>query len=114
MSHCTIIGVVVAKPEARDELMAMLAAQVAPTRAEPGCMNYDFHVDTQDSCVFMFYENWRSKADLDAHLKIAHLKPLVRRASELLARPVEIKFLRNAERGRAIRLRAYVCSHSKC
>ena len=67
MSHCTIIGMVVAKPEARDELMAMLTAQVAPTRVEPGCMNYDFHVDAQDSCVFMFYENWRSKADLDAH-----------------------------------------------
>jgi quinol monooxygenase YgiN len=92
MSHCTIIGVVVAKPEARDELMAMLTAQVAPTRVEPGCMNYDFHVDAQDSCVFMFYENWRSKADLDAHLEMPHLKPLVRRANELLARPVEIKF----------------------
>ena len=24
----------------------------------------------------MFYENWRSKADLDAHLKMPHLKPL--------------------------------------
>jgi quinol monooxygenase YgiN len=45
MSHCTIIDLVVAKPGAREELMAMLTAQVAPTRAEPGCMNYDFHVD---------------------------------------------------------------------
>jgi len=92
MSHCTIIGMVVAKPETRAELLAILAAQVAPTRAEPGCINYDFHVDAKDPCVFMFYENWRSKADLDAHLKMPHLKPLLGRVDELLARPVEITF----------------------
>ena len=92
MSHCTIIGTVVAKPETRDELHAILTAQVAPTRTEPGCMNYDFHVDAKDPCVFMFYENWRSKADLDAHLKMPHLKPLFSRLDALLARPVEIRF----------------------
>ena len=45
MSHCTIIGMVVAKPEKREELHKILAAQVVPTRAEPGCINYDFHAD---------------------------------------------------------------------
>jgi quinol monooxygenase YgiN len=40
----------------------------------------------------MFYENWKSKADLDAHLKMPHLKPLIDRVDSLLARPVEIKF----------------------
>jgi quinol monooxygenase YgiN len=48
---------------------AILAAQVAPTRAEPACINYDFHVEANDPNVFMFYENWRSKDDLDAHLQ---------------------------------------------
>ena len=40
----------------------------------------------------MFYENWRSKADLDAHLKMPHLQPLLGQIDKLLARPVEIKF----------------------
>ena len=92
MSHCTITGTVVAKPETRIELQAILTAMVAPTRAEPGCMNYDFHVDAKDPCVFMFYENWRSKADLDAHLKMPHLKPLVSRMDELLAKPLELRY----------------------
>ena len=92
MSHCTIIGMVVARPEKRGLLHKILAAQVVPTRAEPGCMNYDFHVDAKDPCTFMFYENWRSKADLDLHLKMPHLKPLQGRMDELLARPVEIIF----------------------
>ena len=40
---CTIIGTVVAKPEKRAELLKILASFVAPTRSEPGCINYDFH-----------------------------------------------------------------------
>ena len=69
MASCTIIGVVVAKDQTREELSRILADQVAPTWAEAGCINYDFHVSEEDPNVFMFYENWRSKA-----------------------RPVEIKF----------------------
>jgi quinol monooxygenase YgiN len=92
MSHRTIIGMVVAKPEKREELRAILAAQVAPTRVEPGCMNYDFHVGAKDPNVFMFCKNWRSRGDLDAHLKMPHLEPLHSRVDELLASPVEIRF----------------------
>jgi quinol monooxygenase YgiN len=93
MKPCTLIGTVVAKDETREELRKILADQVAPTRAEAGCINYDFHVDVDDPNVFVFYENWRSKADLDAHLKTPHLQPLFGRLQELLARPVDMKFL---------------------
>lgn len=92
MKQCTIIGMVVAKDGTRAELREILAAQVGPTRAEGGCINYNFHVDTKDPNVFMFYENWRSKSDLDAHLQTPHLQPLFGRLEELLARPVEITF----------------------
>ena len=87
----TIIGTVVAKPETREELHKILSGFVEPTRAEVGCINYDFHVDPADPCVFMFYENWRSKDDLDRHLAMPHLKPLLGRLDQLLARPVEIR-----------------------
>jgi quinol monooxygenase YgiN len=87
----TIIGTVVSKPETRKELHAILSGFVEPTRAEEGCINYDFHVDPDDPCTFMFYENWRSKSDLDRHLATQHLKPLFDRLDELLAKPVEIK-----------------------
>jgi quinol monooxygenase YgiN len=93
MAHITIIGTVVAKPETREELERLLAAQVAPTRAEPGCLNYDFHADAEDPCTFVFYENWRSQADLDAHLAMPHLRPLFSQIERLLARPVDIRHL---------------------
>jgi quinol monooxygenase YgiN len=90
---CTIIGTVVAKPEKREELMRILAAQVAPTRAERGCINYDFHCDEADPNVFVFYENFVSKEALEDHLKMLHLEPLMDRIDELLAEPVNIRYL---------------------
>ena len=38
---------------------------MAPTRAEAGCINYDFHIDAADPCVFVFYENWTDRAALE-------------------------------------------------
>jgi quinol monooxygenase YgiN len=90
MSLCTLIGTVVAKDGTR---AALRIGQVAPTRAEPGCVNDDFHVDAKDPNVFVFHENWRSRADLDERLKAPRLKPLFGRLEELLARPVETRFL---------------------
>jgi len=93
MALVTIIGTVVAKPETREELERLLAAQVEPTRAEPGCLNYDFHADAEDPCTFVFYENWRCQSDLDAHLAMPHLRPLFSQIDRLLDRPVEIRHL---------------------
>lgn len=93
MTLCALIGTVVTKDETREELRGILADRVAPTRAEAACVNYDFHVDAKDPNVFVFYENWKSRADLDAHLKTPHLQPLFGRLEQLLARPVEMRFL---------------------
>lgn len=90
----TIIGTVTARPDTREELATLLAAQVAPTRAEAGCINYDFHVDAADPCVFLFYENWTSRAALDAHLAMPHLRPLFSQLDRLLACPVDIRPLK--------------------
>lgn len=89
----TIIGTVIARPECRTELEELLHGQVEPTRAEPGCINYDFHVDAADPCVFVFYENWTSQAALDTHLKMPHLAPLMSQIDRLLAVPVDIRHL---------------------
>jgi quinol monooxygenase YgiN len=90
---CTIIGIVVAKPEKRDELYRILMAQVAPTREEKGCVSYDFHCDQKDPNVFVFYENFVDRDALEAHLKMPYLQPLFGRIDELLAKPVDIRFL---------------------
>ena len=66
---------------------------MAPTRAEAVCVTCNFPVDATDPNVFMCDENWKSRADLDAHLKTPHLQPLFGRLEQLLAQPVEMRFL---------------------
>ena len=88
---CTIIGMVHGKPEKRDELIALLASFVVPTRAEAGCIEYQFHVSEDDPNAFMFYENWTSREALDVHLAMPYLQPLIKQQQDLLSRPVEIR-----------------------
>ena len=42
------------------------------------------HQSNEDPDLFMFYENWESDADLDAHLAAPHLTQLAARIPELL------------------------------
>ena len=50
---CSLIAYLHGKPEKRNELLAVLSAFVAPTRAEPGCVEYHLHI-SQDvlTCSF--------------------------------------------------------------
>ncbi len=91
---CTIIGTVVARPETREKLFKILSSFVAPTRSEPGCVNYDFHCDAEDPNTFVFYGNFTSPEALESHLAMPYLKPLIDHADELLAKPVQIRHLR--------------------
>jgi len=90
---CTLLGIVVAKPEKRDEVFEILNAMVAPTRTEPGSINYDFHCEKDDPNTFVFYENFVDDAALDIHLKMPYIETIFERTKELLAKPVEIRRL---------------------
>lgn len=80
----TVIAYMWAAPGKRDELRAELEALVEPTLAEKGCINYDLHQSLEDPDMFLFYENWESGEDLDAHLAAPHLTALAARIPELL------------------------------
>ena len=77
--------------EGKEEMVRQeLAALIAPTRSEPGCVMYGLHQGTDNKSLFMVYEGWSSKNDLDDHLKKPYLKAFLKKANELLAEPVEI------------------------
>jgi len=90
----TLIAILQGKPDKRDELMATLRAFVKPTRAEPGCVDYHLHVSDDDPNQFIFYENWRSRPDLDVHLKTPLLTAFFNRRMDLLEKDVEMRFMK--------------------
>lgn len=73
MKPLTIVATLTAKPGKEDELLPLLKALVAPTRAEAGCINYELHRSHEQPGTFVFTESWASRELWDAHMKSPHL-----------------------------------------
>jgi quinol monooxygenase YgiN len=73
-----------AKPGQQARLQQELRRLVTPTRAEPGCITYDLHESQTDPAQFMFYEVWKSPADLDAHFETPHMKAMKKIEREII------------------------------
>ena len=90
--RCTLTATLHARPEKRDELIKLLASFVEPSRGEPGCVEYHFHVSAEDPNVFYFYENWATRADLDRHLELPYQKEWFGRHKDFLTQDAELTF----------------------
>jgi quinol monooxygenase YgiN len=75
-----------------DEVRRACLALVAPSRREPGCINYDLHQSADEAGLFLFYENWESREDLERHLETAHAQRFDEMTKGMLAEPEEITF----------------------
>ena len=87
----TVLATIKAKPGLEEQVRDAVMALVPPTRKESGCINYDLHQSTDDKSLFMLYENWVTKKDLDEHLQMPYLQDFLGKADEILAEPVDIK-----------------------
>jgi quinol monooxygenase YgiN len=57
-----------------DDLRDHLLSLAAPTRAEPGCLQYDLFESPDAPHEFLRVERWRSLANLEAHKAMPHLR----------------------------------------
>jgi quinol monooxygenase YgiN len=92
----TVIAFHRAKPGEEQALHEALLAGV-PTLKEKGCINYDLHESPSLPGVFVFLENWESKADFDAHIASPHIAAFRAHAPDLLAEPADITLWREIE-----------------
>ncbi|GAB3494287.1 putative quinol monooxygenase [Flexivirga lutea] len=90
MPDIAVTAIITAKPGSETAVQAALTALVEPTRAEPGCVDYQLAVSTVDPTVFITTEKWRASSDLDAHLETEHVKTALSAAGEHLAAPPAI------------------------
>ena len=89
----SVVATFKAKPGLEEKVKQVLVGLVDPTRSEAGCINYDLHQSIEDKALFILYENWTSKEDLEKHLAKPYLKELLAQASEILAEPAHIAIL---------------------
>ena len=72
------------------------SARRGPTLKEKGCINYDLHDSPSLPGVFVFLENWESKADFDAHIASPRIAAFRAKAPDLLAEPADITLWRRS------------------
>jgi quinol monooxygenase YgiN len=89
-NQVTVLARFKAKPGMEQQVAEALMALVGPTRKEAGCINYDLHQSFDDKTLFVLYENWTRKKDLDEHLEMPYLRAFLGKADDILAQPVEI------------------------
>lgn len=65
-----------AKEGEESNVRAALEQLAGPTRAEPGCLMWEPHVDPDNPRVFLVYEQYVDQAALDEHVESEHFKRL--------------------------------------
>jgi quinol monooxygenase YgiN len=66
-----------AKPQYRDELIQALLNLIEPTRAEPGCLQYDLLLDKENPNFLIMAEKFDSQKALDDHEQQPYIKHFV-------------------------------------
>ncbi|UWU14368.1 antibiotic biosynthesis monooxygenase [Rhizobium sullae] len=91
MSRITNIAFIRAKSGLSEELGRHLLDLVAPSRREPGCINYDVHRSDSDIDLWFVYENWRSGEDLANHFTQPHMQAFVAHLPRLVEGDLDLR-----------------------
>jgi quinol monooxygenase YgiN len=91
MPQLTNLAFFRARPGQTEALGAALAALVAPTRGEAGCLNYDLYQSIENAEIWFVYENWCSMQDLDSHMKSVHLRAFLTAAPTLVEGDIDLR-----------------------
>ncbi|HWI59301.1 MAG TPA: putative quinol monooxygenase [Bacillota bacterium] len=86
----TVVAQIKAQPGKEAAVRQELLSLVEPSRKDAGCLNYDLHQAMDNPALFLFHENWTSKAHLDAHLAKPDLQAVLGRVGQMVAEPPQI------------------------
>ncbi len=68
-----VAGTFTVPPEQHEAMVKAIGDLVAPTRAEPGCLEFDFGADLQQRGRFHVFELWAGEAPFATHLTTPHI-----------------------------------------
>jgi quinol monooxygenase YgiN len=82
-----------AKAEFADEVRRQCLALVEPSRREPGCLSYELFQSTHNLNLFIFFECWQTREDLERHLESPHALGFDEKTIGMLVQPEKILYL---------------------
>jgi quinol monooxygenase YgiN len=88
----TVVAKVYPTAGREDDVAALLVKMADAVRqAEPGCLVYRPHRAAKDPPVFLFYEQYRSRAAFEFHRTAPHLATYREQMKGLLDKPTEVE-----------------------
>ena len=69
-----IVGTIRLPPENMDGARSAMAAMIAASRAEQGCLSYSYAEDVLDPGLIHVTEYWSDQDALDRHFASAHIR----------------------------------------
>ncbi|OCG69927.1 hypothetical protein A9G43_10015 [Gilliamella sp. Occ3-1] len=82
MSQLNIIATITVKPEFYDAFQPIFKRLVAGSRAEAGCLRYEFNQSIDNSNIFIVIETWASQQAIDFHNTTSHFVEFANFAKE--------------------------------
>lgn len=86
-----ITVVFTAKPEARDKVIEVCTAMIAPSRNEEGCLSYNFYENMNERDSFFFYEEWKDQEAIEYHTHTKHYKNFLAQFESLIIGTADMK-----------------------
>ncbi|MEJ0044868.1 MAG: putative quinol monooxygenase [Rhodospirillales bacterium] len=82
-----ITGAILARPETAAELRRLSLEHVHRSRAEPGCLSHDVHLDAENPLRLVFLERWADTDAVRTHFAVPASRAFARAAGGLAAEP---------------------------
>jgi quinol monooxygenase YgiN len=80
-----ITGAILARPDTAAELRRLSLEHVHRSRAEPGCLSHDVHLDAENPLRLVFVERWADTEAVRTHFAVPASRAFVRAAGGLAA-----------------------------
>lgn len=84
-------GSIDSKPENTEEVLRLSLEHVHRSRAEPGCIKHDVHLDVENRNRVVFFEQWEDLPALHTHFSVPASGDFVTQVAGLAMCPPEIE-----------------------
>jgi quinol monooxygenase YgiN len=71
-------GTIPIRPDCREQALKLARGMTEATRAEPGCISYDFYVGLSDPNTLMLFQEWETMEALMRHFQTSHMEEFLK------------------------------------
>ena len=72
------------KPALRDDALEMMRRMSIASKAEFGCISYEFYIGLSDANTLLLFQEWESVEALQGHFETHHMEEFLQRLPDVL------------------------------